>query len=78
VGTFAYAVCYLICTLPISGEALGRWDRYESGSQQGGHFSVTRPFVAGEELTVEVLPRVVVGSGTRVAGWNIYRIATGL
>jgi hypothetical protein len=78
VGTFAYAVCYLACLLPTTSEVLGRWDRYESGSQQGGHFSVTRPFVAGEELNVEALPRVVVGSGTRVAGWNIYRIATGL
>jgi hypothetical protein len=78
VSTLAYMVCNLICALPTSAEVIGRWDRYESAATQGGHFSVTRPFAAGEELTIEVIPRIVVGSGTRVAGWNIYKLATGI
>lgn len=77
-ATLAYAVLRANFTNPASAtELLGRWDRYDSGHVQGGHFTLVRPFVAGETIDLEVTMRIAAGTNIRTAGWSMQRIATG-
>lgn len=75
-GQFAYAVAHLNLVTAAVVETIMRWDRFDSGAEQGAHGQVLRVLAAGETLFINAHARIAAATSIRVSGWSLVRIAT--